>query len=203
MSVFGAQVDLTWVKQGLFGLRVWCQLSCIHHHRSSHGGNTSLEASRRLIVDFSLTLHNFRTFWRLAGFEGAHEGVYPPQCGDPFLFGDSGQSVKYVAIAPPLVDREAADTQRLVEKWNKQTIRPPNRPSYRPSAVILISATSAGVPTKAPVAPAVIPIRACRINKHFESRQRVKQVRGISNAFWPSWWSPAAGRRCLSSSQTG
>lgn len=31
---------------------------------------------------------------------------------------------------------------------------------YLPSAVIRISATSAGVPTNAPVAPAVIPIRA-------------------------------------------
>lgn len=37
--------------------------------------------------------------------------------------------------------------------------------SHRPSAVILIRATSAGVPTNAPVAPAVIPIRACRGRK--------------------------------------
>ena len=33
-------------------------------------------------------------------------------------------------------------------------------PPYRPSAVMRMRATSAGVPTKAPVAPAVMPISA-------------------------------------------
>lgn len=102
---------------------------------------------------------------RAAGLRSVSE-AHPPQRGDAFFSGDPGQSVEDVGVASPLVCRHPGDKHmfslRPSADLRGRTHRRAEAASHRPSAVIRISATSAGVPTNAPVAPAVIPIRALR-----------------------------------------